>query len=109
MADPEASVRQALWDAQIATLRQLDPSNPQFTYVASPGWVPGQADLDTLDIAINSAETRRVIDKVTPGGVPIGIPGKGRDIRELPGGLEGARDLLDFLRVGGTSHLSARI
>jgi hypothetical protein len=68
--------------------------------------MPGEADLDTLNSSINKAETRRVMDKVMPDGAPIGVPGRGRDIRELPGGLEGARDLFDFLSTGGTSYLS---
>jgi len=102
MLDPLAPVRQAQWDAAIATLREIDPGNRQLTYVTAPGWVPGEADLDTLNTVITAAETRRVMDKVRPGGVPIGQPGRGPDVRVLPGGLGAARDLFDYLRVGAT-------
>jgi hypothetical protein len=47
-----------------------------------------------------------VADRVTPNGRPIGRHGSGLDVRELPGGTEAARDLFDYLRVGGTEHRS---
>ena len=34
--DPLAEVRQAQWEAGIATLRRIDPNNPQLTYFANP-------------------------------------------------------------------------
>lgn len=43
-----------------------------------------------------------------PGGAPIGQPGMGLDVRELPGGLEAATDLFDYLRVGGTVYRSVQ-
>ena len=101
LGDPLAETRQALWDAGIATLRQIDPANPNLTYVANPGAAPGQAALDHLDAVIEAAAIKRVRDKVMPGGAPIGEPGSSADVRELPGGLVAARKLLDDLRVGG--------
>jgi hypothetical protein len=32
MLDPEAPLRQAQWDAAIATLRQIDPANPNLVH-----------------------------------------------------------------------------
>lgn len=105
MLDPTAPLRQAQWDAGIATLRQIDPGNPQLTYVTSPGWVPSEVDLDTLNTVITAAETRRVMDKVMPGGAPIGQKGNDPSVRELPGGIQAARDLFDYLSVGGRVQL----
>ncbi len=102
MLDPEAPVRKALWDAQIATLRQIDPGNPQLTYMSTPGWVPSEADLDSLNTAIEAAAIKRVTDKVMSGGVPIGQSGNSSRVRELSGGLQAARSMFDYLRVGGS-------
>lgn len=101
MLDPLAPVRQAQWDAAIATLREIDPSNPNLTYFADPNSAPGQAALDRLNAAVEAAAIKRVTDKVMPGGVPVGEPGRGPDVRELPGGLAAARDLFNHLRTGG--------
>jgi hypothetical protein len=99
--DPTGSVRQAVWDARISRLREIDPDNPNLTYFANPNSPPSPEALDHLDAAIEAASIKRVRDKVIPNGVPIGRRGGGRDIRELPGGLDAARDLFDYLRVGG--------
>jgi hypothetical protein len=64
--------------------------------------VPGEADLDTLNTAIEAAAIKRITDKVMPGGVPIGQRGNSARIRELPGGLPAAQSLFDYLRVGGS-------
>jgi hypothetical protein len=106
MRDPVAEVRQALWDARIATLRQLDPQNPNLSYFANPGSAPSQAALDRLDAEVGTAARRRVIARVMPAGRPIGEAGSSPDIRVLPGGVTAARELFDYLRVGGTEHLS---
>jgi hypothetical protein len=45
MLDPTAPLRQAQWDAAIATLREIDPDNPNLTYFANPGSAPSQAAL----------------------------------------------------------------
>lgn len=100
--DPNAPLRQAQWEAAIAALREIDPAS-----MTAPGWVPDQADLVALDLAINRAETRRILDKIMPGGVPVGSPGTGRDIRELPGGLPAAQDVFAYLRVGGCRRMPA--
>lgn len=100
-ADPLAAVRQQLWQSGLAALRQIDPANPQLSLLTTPGWVPHQEDLDKLDAAIRAAAIRRVLDRVRPGGVRIGIAGKSPQVRKLPGGLEAARALFDYLRVGG--------
>ena len=104
--DPLAEVRRAQWEAGIATLRRIDPNNPQLTYFSNPGAAPTQEALDRLNAALEAAAIRRVTDKVMPGGVPIGQPGRSLDVRELPGGLGAAKDLFDYLRVGGTVHSS---
>jgi hypothetical protein len=106
MLDPEAPVRQAQWEAAFATLREIDPANPQLASMTAPGWVLDQADLDALDLAINRAETRRILEKIMPNGAPIGAPGTARDIRELPGGLQAAQDMFGYLRVGGSTSRS---
>ncbi len=102
MLDPLAPVRQAQWDAAMATLREIDPGNPNLTDVANPGSAPSQAALDRLDAAVKAAAIRRVTDKVMPGGLPIGQAGNSTRIRELPGGIGAAKNLFDYLRVGGT-------
>ena len=38
--DPLAPVRQVQWDAAIATLREIDPNNPNLTYLANPSSAP---------------------------------------------------------------------
>jgi len=94
-------VRQAVWDARIALLRRIDPDNSHLTYFANPNSSPRQDALDRLDAAIEAASIKRVADKVMPYGRPIGRPGRGQDVRELPGGLKAAEDLFDYLTVGG--------
>jgi hypothetical protein len=106
LLDPTAPPRQAQWDAAIATLREIDPGNRQLTYVTMPGWVPSEADLDTLNTAITAAEIRRMMDKLMPGGVPIGRSGNSARVREFPGGAEAAKNLFDYLRVGGSVRRS---
>jgi hypothetical protein len=101
-----AEVRQAVWAARIALLRRIDPDNPDLTYFANPNSPPRQDTLDRLDAAIEAASIKRVADKVMPYGRPIGRPGSGPDIRELTGGNTAARELFDYLRVGGTEHCS---
>ena len=90
MLDPLAPARQAQWDAAIARLREIDPNNPNLTYVANPGAAPSQAALARLNAAVETAAIKRVTDKVMPGGVPIGSPGQGPRVRELSGGLRAA-------------------
>jgi hypothetical protein len=105
-SDPMAEVRQAVWDARIALLRRIDPDNPHLTYFANPNSPPRQDALDRLDAAIEAAAIKRVADKVMPYGRPIGRRGDSAKVREVPGGMEAARDLFDYLRVGGSVHRS---
>jgi hypothetical protein len=100
--DPEAPARLALWNSRISTLRQIDPDNPALTYVSNPNSAPSQASLDNLNAAIQAAAIKRVADKVMPGGAWIGEEGDGPNVRIVTGGLEAARNLFDYLRVGGT-------
>jgi hypothetical protein len=105
MLDPTAPLRQAQWDAAIATLRQIDPQNPNLSYVANPGAPPNQAALDRLNDAVEAAAIARAMTKLMPGGAPIGIRGNDPSIREISGGLQAARNLFDYLRVGGRIQL----
>jgi hypothetical protein len=102
MLDPLASVRQAQWDAAIATLREIDPNNPNLSYLANPGSPPNQAALDRLNAAVEAAAIKRVTDKLMPNGKPIGERGRGPDVRVMPGGPKEAQALFDYLRIGGT-------
>ncbi|HZU88143.1 MAG TPA: hypothetical protein VE993_02690 [Stellaceae bacterium] len=105
-AEPLAALRRQLWQSGLATLREIDPHNPQLFVLSAPGWMPRQEDLDALDSAIRTAAIRRVVDKLMPNGVPIGRRGSRATIRELPGGLPEATDLFNYLRVGGTLYRS---
>lgn len=102
--DPMAPLRQLQWDNGIALLRRLDPQNPNLTYVGVPGAVPDEAALTRLETAIRDAAIRRIRTRVMPGGRMIGAPGTDSWIRELPGGIDAARDLFDYLRIGGTAY-----
>lgn len=86
-------------------MRRIDPGNPNLTYFANPG-ATNQAALDRLHSVIEAASIKRVTDRVMPGGVPVGRRGSGPDIRELPGGAKAAEELFNYLRVGGTVHIS---
>jgi hypothetical protein len=101
MTDPLAEVRQARWNASIARLREIDPTNPNLAYFENRDTVPSEAAIERLNAVVEAAAIKRVTDKVMPDGKPIGRPGKGADVRELPGGLEAAKALFDYLRVGG--------
>jgi hypothetical protein len=100
-ADPLAAVRRQVWHSGLATLREIDPANPQLFVLTAPGWTPRQEDLDALDAALRTAAIRRVLNRILPNGVPIGTAGRRSNVRELPGGLTAARALFDYLRVGG--------
>ncbi len=106
LLDPMAPVRQAQWEAAIATLRRIDPKNPNLTYFSNPGSAPSREALGRLNAAVEAAAIKRVTDKVMPGGVPIGQPGTSEEIRVLPGGAQTAQELFNYLRVGGTVHTS---
>ena len=106
-SDPLAEVRQQVWQSRLATLREIDTANPQLQSLHGPDWVPSQADLDTLDSTIRDAEVRRVTDKIIPNGKLIGTEGNSRNIREVPGGTEGAQDLFNYHRLGGTPYRSS--
>src|SRR5215831_5673190 len=103
--DPMAEVRQAVWDARIALLRRIDPDNPHLTYFANPNSPPRQDALDRLDAAIEAASIKRVADKVMPHGRPIGNVGSDPSVRELSGGTRAAKELFEYLRVGGHVRL----
>ncbi len=104
LADPAAPMRQELWDARIAILRQLDPGNPNLSYLSDPGSTPSQAALDRLNEALRAAAVERVANFVMPGGKPIGQQGGNVDVRMLEGGFGGARSAFNYLRVGGTLY-----
>jgi hypothetical protein len=105
--DPMGPARDAEWNSQIATLRQIDPNNPALTYVKDPNSSTSQQALDSLNAAIKNAATARVMDIVAPGGVPVGDEGSSSDVRELPGGLQAAQNMFSYLRVGGTVRPAA--
>lgn len=102
MLDPTAVIRRAQWDAATATLREIDPANPQLSSVTAPGWVPTDRDIAALNAEIGKVVTRRITNFVMPGGNPIGTAGGGRDIRLVEGGPPAARKAFDYLSVGGT-------
>jgi hypothetical protein len=102
MLDPTAPLRQAQWDAAIATLRRIDPDNPQLASVTAPGWVPSNRDIAGLHAEIGRVVTRRVTNFVMPGGHPIGTAGGNVDVRVLTGGTQSARKAFDYLAAGGT-------
>lgn len=91
MFDPEAPVRQALWGARIAILRELDPNNPQLSYVVGPNWLPSDHDLTGINAEIGNAVTQRGTNFVMPGGNPIGRRGGNVDVRMLDGGMRAAQ------------------
>ena len=97
-------LREAQWNARVAELRAIDPKNPALSYVTDGRSAPSQAALDQLDEALRQAATERVLDRVMPYGKPIGQEGKGADVREVRGGLEGAQKMFDYLSVGGTTN-----
>jgi len=103
--DQTGQVRQAIWDARIALLRRIDPDNPHLTYFANPNSPPRQDALDRLDAAIEAASIKRVADKVMPHGRPIGNVGSDPSVRELSGGTRAAKELFEYLRVGGHVRL----
>lgn len=107
-SDPMAEVRQAVWDARIALLRRIDPDNPHLTYFANPDSPPRQDALDRLDAAIEAASIKRVADKVMPNGRPVGTMGRDPSVRELSGGMQAAKELFEYLRVGGRVRLESR-
>jgi len=45
-SEPDAEVRQAIWDARIALLRRIDPDNPHLTYFANSD-SPARQDAST--------------------------------------------------------------
>jgi hypothetical protein len=99
--DPLAEARQRIWQSGPATLRQIDPANPQLQSLHGPDWLPSEADLDTLHATIRDVELRRVLATLMPNGAPIGTPGSSRYVREMPGGNAAARELFRHLQVGG--------
>ena len=52
MIDPLASVRVAKFNSAMARLREIDPNNPNLTYVAPPNWVPSQDASDRINLEI---------------------------------------------------------
>jgi len=42
-----------------------------------------------------------------PGGNPLGMPGPGRKVREVPGGKKEAEKTFDDLKKGGTKNTPA--
>jgi hypothetical protein len=90
MLDPTAPPRQAQWDAATATLRQLDPSNPQLSYIVGPNWVPSNQDIAEINAEIRNVVIRRVTNSVMPGGKLIGEQGGNVDVRILQGGMQAA-------------------
>jgi hypothetical protein len=99
--DQSAPVRWYQWNSGRATLRQLDPNNPQPPYLSTQNWVPSNQDIARLNTEIESAVVRRITNFVMPGGKPIGEAG-GDDTRTLPGGEAAARAAFNYLSVTGT-------
>ena len=52
MLDPLAPVRIAEFNSALARLREIDPKNPNLTYLAPPNWVPSQDAIDRINLEI---------------------------------------------------------
>lgn len=102
-ADPLAEVRGQEWAKSIATLRALDPKNPNLTYAAAPDWVPTDRDIADLNAEIARVTEARVSAFIMPGGKLMGVR-TGSGVREAPGGAPAARAAFDYLKVGGTPY-----
>jgi hypothetical protein len=85
-------------------LRRIDPSDPNLTYFANPGVAPSQQALDRLNEVIKTSAIRRILGRVILGGAAIGKIGDSVRVREHPRGVAAARELLDYLRVGGAVY-----
>ena len=55
LSDPLAPVRVAEFSSAIACLREIDPNNPNLTYLAPPHWVPSQDAIDRVNRDIEAA------------------------------------------------------
>jgi HK97 family phage portal protein len=100
--DPLAEVRTEQYQNALSTLRQLDPSNRELESLTSPDWVPSNADIDKVNQAIVNASNQRLSDFTMPDGSPIGVQGRGRDIRLIDGNATDAQDAFEHLTVGST-------
>ena len=52
MLAPLAPVRTAEFNSALARLREVDPKNPNLTYLAPPNWVPSQDAVDRINLEI---------------------------------------------------------
>lgn len=52
MLDPLAPVRIAEFSSALARLREIDPKNPNLTYLAPPDWIPSQDAVDRINLEI---------------------------------------------------------
>ena len=103
-SDPLAEIRGQEWAKSIATLRALDPRNPNLSYATAPDWVPTDQNIADINAEIARVAVKRVTDYVMPGGNLIGARGGGGDVRNAPGGARTARATYDYLSVGGTPY-----
>lgn len=53
--DPAAPVRVERFNAAMAKLLAIDPSNPQATFVVPPDWIPSKKDVQTASDALDRA------------------------------------------------------
>ena len=101
--DPLAEVRIAEFDAILSKIREVDPHNPELSYVEPSNSVPSNETISRASEALREAVLRNLQNQLMPGGKPIGQQGNGRDIRVVPGGgLPGAQQLFDSISKGGT-------
>ena len=86
-ADPVAGLRTLAFNAAIDRLREIDPSNPELTYLAPPNWVPTQDAVDRVNNAIAAALAAKQADilPVEPSTGRPTWPQSERDVGISPG------------------------
>jgi RHS repeat-associated protein len=59
-------INQTAYNNALQQLRQLDPSNPDLTYMTLPGWVPTEQDVENAENELRDAEAQAAPQRCTP-------------------------------------------